>query len=117
MSLIFKETITKEKIEKFTKKKVAELKFDEKSAYVKLETETMGPNPEFTVDDYTFEGINYTSSCDLSVKWRKFMLMQLSKNRGDEYIDNFDKYLNSLRITWADIDYNEQQFSYQNELV
>ncbi len=115
MSLNYKEYITKEKIEKFTKQPIAELKFDEKSAYVRLFSESMGPSPEFHVDDYNFKGINYTSSYDLSKKWQKFMLLSLPKEKGDKYIDDYNRYLDSQKITWEDIDYNEQQFAHQHK--
>ena len=74
-----------------------------------------GSSLEFHIDDYTFKDVNSFSEEDYSKKWQKFMLKNLPSNMRDEYVDNFNSYLDSQKITWEDIDYNEQQFAHQHK--
>ena len=117
MSLNYKEYITKENIEKFSNRSVSEIKFFETYVYVKFNKIFEGSSLEFNIDDYGFKDVNSFSDEDYSKKWQKFMLRSLPAKLRDKYIDDFNKHLDSLRITWEDIDYNEQQFSHQHKGV
>lgn len=98
MILNYKHLITKENINKFTKNYVEEITFYDDYAYVKFFRESMGPSPEFHIDDYTFKGINYTSHYDLSENWRKFILKQLSTEEKKKYVETYNQSLDDLKI-------------------
>ena len=98
MSLNYKYLITTENINSFTKNHVEKIEFTDGYAYVKFFRESMGPSPEFHVDDFSFVGINYTQQYDLSENWRKFILKQLSKEEKTIYIKTYNDSLDSLKI-------------------
>lgn len=98
MNLNYKQLITKENINEFTKNHVEEIEFTESYAYVKFFRDSMGPSPEFHVDDFEFIGINYTSSYDLSEKWRKFIIKQLTNDEKKKYIETYNNSLEDLKI-------------------